>query len=885
MKPIKHILKTHSGSLLAFVVFALGVVAVRALLRDVDIHAVLNQLSAIPRATLIVAMGATFLSYTVLVGYDWSALRYIGKSAPPIVLGFGSFTAYALGNTVGLAVLSGGAVRHRFYQGLGLDARDIAVVSTICAISFGTGVTLVGLAALAYHPAALSAVINLSPAVVRTLSVLLLIALVAILAWGSVRGRATGRYRIRLPRPAELLAQLGFSVGDIALAGLALYVLLPADSSLPYSTFIAVFSAAAVAGVISHVPGGIGVFDSVIIAGVAQSTDQVPGVAAAVLAYRAIYYLLPFVVALVILSLSGPLLRHSDTARRSARLLPLLSLFDDMKPALLLGLSALVFLTGAALLLNGILPIPADVMEEILPLINTNLFEVSNVIMGVVGGALIVLSNGLRRRIRGAFWIVFGMMLFGISTLAYQRVDIDLLVFMVFAVTLLWLSRSEFYRSSKLTTNILSAEWLLLVGGLVLSAFLLIHFAHDDTAYNHERWWQFAADQQLSRSLRLYGTGLFTALFVLLVLALRPARSAPVRTAPFDRAQVAKIIDQQDDADACFVFTGDKYVLMSENEDAFIMYAPRGRSLIALGDPIGNAAAFQGLINQFIDLGDLHNYRPCFYQVGPDMLTRYIDLGFSLSKLGEEAVVPLETLSLEGAPRKRLRQTFSRATRDGLTFEIRLPPHSTEVLDALAVISAEWLSTRNAREKSFSLGRFDREYLQRFPIATVTHEDRILAFANLFQTATRVRATIDLMRHRNDSPPGTMEFLFLSLMLELKAQGYQEFSLGLAPLIGLASSRNKRLWDHLGLAIARFGGHFYNFEGLRAFKEKFSPQWRPHYLATWGGVDPVLVAADVNALVSGGLGGALFKSTQASATTSNHRLTEPPPAADASKAG
>jgi len=867
MNTVRSILKKHGGSLFAFVVFVLGVIAVRALLRDVDIHAVFHQVSAISRTTLLIALGSTALGYAFLVGYDWSALRYIGKSAPPIVLGLGSFTAYALGNTVGLAVLSGGAVRHRFYQGLGLDVKDIAVVSAFCAVSFGTGVTIIGLAALVYHPAALSSVVNIAPSIVRLLSSVLLVGLVGLLGWGSFHGRSLGfgRYRMTLPRPTEMIAQLGFSVGDIAMAGFALFVLLPADSSIPYSTFIAVFSAAAVAGVISHVPGGIGVFDSVVIAGVAQSADQVPGVAAAVLAYRAIYYLLPFVLALLILSVSTPLLKYSDTARRSAILLPVLSLFEYMKPVLLLGLSALVFLTGAALLLNGVLPIPADLMEDILPMVNTPFFELSNVIMGLVGGSLIILSNGLRRRIQGAFWIVFGLMLFGIATLAYQRVDIDLLVFMLFAALLLWSSRSEFYRSSKLTTNILSAEWMLLVGGLGVAAFLLIQFAHADTAYSHERWWQFATDQQLSRSLRLYGASLFTILMVLLALSLRPSRSAPVRFNTFDQNKVAQIVDQQDDADACFVFTGDKHVLMADNEDAFIMYGARGSSLVALGDPIGNPAAFQGLINQFIDLGDKHNYRPCFYQVGAELLTRYIDLGFSLSKLGEEAVVPLESFSLEGPPRKRLRQIFNRATRDGLSFEIRYPPHSAEFFDELAVISEDWLSTRNAREKSFSLGRFDRDYLQRFPITIVTFESRVVAFANLFVTSTRSRSTIDLMRHCSDSPAGTMDFLFLSLMQELKAAGYHEFSLGMAPLIGLASSRNKRLWDHLGLAIARFGGHFYNFDGLRAFKDKFSPEWRPHYLATWGGVDPVLIAADVNALVSGGVAGALFrrKSTEA----------------------
>lgn len=163
MNTARSILKKHGGSLFAFVVFVLGIIAVRALLRDVDIHAVFHQVSAISRTTLLIALGSTALGYMFLVGYDWSALRYIGKSAPPIVLGLGSFTAYALGNTVGLAVLSGGAVRHRFYQGLGLDVKDIAVVSTFCAVSFGTGVTIIGLAALVYHPAALSSVINIAP--------------------------------------------------------------------------------------------------------------------------------------------------------------------------------------------------------------------------------------------------------------------------------------------------------------------------------------------------------------------------------------------------------------------------------------------------------------------------------------------------------------------------------------------------------------------------------------------------------------------------------------------------------------------------------------------------------------------------------------------------
>lgn len=107
------------------------------------------------------------------------------------------------------------------------------------------------------------------------------------------------------------------------------------------------------------------------------------------------------------------------------------------------------------------------------------------------------------------------------------------------------------------------------------------------------------------------------------------------------------------------------------------------------------------------------------------------------------------------------------------------------------------------------------------------------------------------MRFTEEAPAGTMEFLFISVILKLKDRGFDGFSLGTAPLVGLDRARHKRLWDHLGGAVSTFGGRFYNFEGLRDYKNKFQPQWEPRYMATWGGMDPLLVAADVNALVSG----------------------------------
>lgn len=112
-------------------------------------------------------------------------------------------------------------------------------------------------------------------------------------------------------------------------------------------------------------------------------------------------------------------------------------------------------------------------------------------------------------------------------------------------------------------------------------------------------------------------------------------------------------------------------------------------------------------------------------------------------------------------------------------------------------------------------------------------------------------ATIDLMRHVGTAPSGTMDFLFTDLMLRLKAEGYRTFSLGMAPLSGLAPERSRRLWDRFGTLIYSHGGNFYNFEGLRAFKDKFDPDWRPRYLAAPSALPPLLTLADAARLIGG----------------------------------
>ena len=104
-----------------------------------------------------------------------------------------------------------------------------------------------------------------------------------------------------------------------------------------------------------------------------------------------------------------------------------------------------------------------------------------------------------------------------------------------------------------------------------------------------------------------------------------------------------------------------------------------------------------------------------------------------------------------------------------------------------------------------------------------------------------------------------MDYLFIELMLWGKQQGYNWFSLGMAPMSGLEDRMLAPLWHKVGTFVFRHGEHFYNFQGLRQYKEKFDPVWQPKYLACRGGLILPRILANVATLISGGIKGVVMK--------------------------
>jgi phosphatidylglycerol lysyltransferase len=432
------------------------------------------------------------------------------------------------------------------------------------------------------------------------------------------------------------------------------------------------------------------------------------------------------------------------------------------------------------------------------------------------------------------------------------------------ALALLLPCRQDFHRPASLVRERFTVPWSAAVAVVLVAAASLTLFSYRNVEFSSELWWRFALDGDAPRALRALMGGTAVAFLAAVAWLLRtaPPEPDPPTEAELDRA--AEIAAVSPRAAAHIALLGDKRLLFNDRQDAFLMYAIEGRSWISVGEAVGAEQEIDELTWRFHSLSLAHGGRPVFYQVPEQGLHRYAELGLTLLKLGEAGRVPLEGFTLEGSARADLRQASRKVERAGCRFAV-LPKEAVEpLLPRLRAISDAWLEGKNMPEKGFSLGFFHPAYLMRTPLAVVYRQiegqvegqakgeppgEEIVAFANILPGGEREECTVDLMRYTPAAPRGVMDYLFAQLMLWGAAEKFRWFSLGMAPLSGLRPETGP-LWNRLGHLLFRHGEHFYNFQGLRQYKEKFNPVWSARYLATPGGLALPQILTDLTTLIS-----------------------------------
>jgi phosphatidylglycerol lysyltransferase len=527
-------------------------------------------------------------------------------------------------------------------------------------------------------------------------------------------------------------------------------------------------------------------------------------------------------------------------------------------------LAAMAFVSGAVLLVSGALPAAGGRLGLIQRFFALPVIEASHFFAGLIGAALLVVARGLQRRLDAAWLLAVCLLGAGAALSLVKGWDFEEATVLGVALLALLPLRRQFYRTSSLLSAPFTPAWALSTFIVLAGSAWLALFAHRHQGVATATWWEFVSHSEASRSLR--ATAGAVGLFVLLALhrLIRPLRGEQLRPTGAEIERARPIVERSVWTYANLVYRADKSLLFSSAGDAFLMYGRMGRSWIAMGDPIGPEPGVRELAWRFRDLCDRSDGWCVFFEVRPQRREFYAELGLTLTPLGEEARVELAKFGLDAPAHKDLRNARAKLLRSGCRFDILPPEAVPAVLPALARISQAWLARKATREKGFSNASFESRYLSNFPLAVVRHEGDIVAFANLWLGAGREELSVDLMRHLPDAPSGTMDFLFSELLVWGRDQGFRWFNFGMAPLAGLESHQEAALWSRVGAFMYRHAEHFYNFEGLRRYKAKYSPVWTPLYLASPGGIALAPVLVDVTALIAGGIGGIVSKHAKAS---------------------
>jgi phosphatidylglycerol lysyltransferase len=814
---------------------------------------ILERVQAISNTKLLRAAFFTCAGYGCLTLYDALAVRFAGARVPYPRVALISFMGYAIGHNVGLNSISGGAVRYRAYTALGLSAKQIATIIAFGTLTFFLGASVLLGVSLLSNAGMSGSVLHVHAWLALVAGGLLLVAVAAYL-WLVCTRHAPIKFRkfeIPVPKPRVAFAQIGISCVDMLCATSVLYVLLPREAAIGFFAFAGVYLLALAAGAVSNVPGGIGVFEFVLLLLMpAVPKDRLIG---ALIAYRAIYYFAPFAIALVLLGAHEVWIHRAPVVRLARVVRAFLTAVTPQ------AIAIAVFLAGAVLLFSGATPGLGNRLTLLHNFVPLSVLELSHLLGSVVGVGLLIIAHGLYRRLHTAWWVTIWLLCAGILLSLLKGFDYEEATILAVVVIMLTSARSRFRRRASLIEQHYSSAWIAAFFLVLLLAAWLVLFAYRHLPYDNELWWQFAFEASAPRSLRasLLAVMIGAAYGLWRVLRPAPPRFSAPKSADLER--VAELIESGEDTTANLALLGDKNLLFNKDRTACIMFQTSGNSWVAMGDPIGPTELGEELAWDFLEDCDGMAVSPVFYQVTPERLPLYVDLGLTLSKLGEEARVPLEAFSLEGAARADLRQAHRRACRDGATFEmVARGAAVAAILPELRAVSDAWLAAKNAAEKRFSLGFFEERYISHFDVGVVRHQGAVVAFANLWRGGS-TELSVDLMRYNEDAPKGVVDYMLIECMLWGKAQGFRWFNLGMAPLSGLEEHALAPTWHKLGRIVQRYGETFYNFEGLRKFKEKFNPVWRPRYLAAPDGLAMAGALLDVTALISGGVRNVLRK--------------------------
>ena len=500
------------ATVLDIFLFAAALWVLHHVLTQYSYQQVLAATGQIGWLAILASVALTVLGYAALVGYDFLSLHLVRCPLPLKRMWSASFISFAVSNSAPIAVVTGGGIRLRLFSGLGLSPVEAAAVSAGNILTYILGLFTVAGIAFIVRPVHLPMHLPLGITSLRPVGALFLVLVAAVLIAGSLRlgTIGIGRWRFGIPPLPTLLAQLSVSAADWLLSSGALYVLIRAATPADYLPFLATFLLAQIVTQVVPLPGGIGVFEAVILL-LRPPGAQAPALTGALLLYRVIYYLLPLLAASALL-----VLRARSKGEEGVLGGPVRDVARVVAPHLF---AVMTFLAGAVLLFFGALPANPTRLAWLGRLLPAVVIVGSHFVGSIIGTGLILLAWGLERRLRVAWRLTVALVALGIPTALLRGLDFPAAGFLLLFLLILAPARDVFRRRSALIGEPATPGWITAMALALGSIVWLGLFAHQHAEFADQPWWRFTLSPGGPRPLRV-GVGVMVPLLILAMVRL-----------------------------------------------------------------------------------------------------------------------------------------------------------------------------------------------------------------------------------------------------------------------------------------------------------------------------------------------------------------------------
>jgi len=632
----------HMPAVLGLVLLGGAVYVVQKEFRGLKIEDIARVLEGMSARTLATGFLLSVLSYCVLTLYDRLGTYFAGRRISYRRVAFVSFCAYALAHNLGFSTVSGGAVRYRLYAHWGLTPLQIAKVVAFTSLTFGLGAMVLGGMALLLEPEAVPFFGQLMPPwAMRAIGGVLWAVVLGYVTLASVlHQRSIFGHVIALPGWRMAILQVLLATTDVAVAAAVFYALLPTTPGLDYVRFIGIYVASYTAGLAATIPGGIGVFDTVMLVGLSPFLEA-PQIVGAIVVFRLYYYIIP-------LFLAGGLFAGNEIMLRGRALLHPAPTLRGVSPAarwsepdfVVAAVTGVVAICGALLLCLGVVEQRPD-FSWIDPDFAEAAAQAGEFVPSLIGGALMVCAVAISQRVTLAWSATISLLLAAAAFTTVQDEPLWIPGVLVLAAVFIAPFRSALYRHARLLSGpmdgAVAAPLLTLVGCiLALAAFEQhVRWLADNS------WWEVVISPDVPNSLR--ASVAFTVGLALLALwrLLRPRRiSYLIWGAPARLRYAALGADPPAEADG---------IVWGDAGRAGIPFRRTGRVLVGIGDPAGAESDRVSAIWRLRDLARQEGLDAAIWRAGRTHLKVYADLGLAALPLGADGL-PVADAEDRGGP-------------------------------------------------------------------------------------------------------------------------------------------------------------------------------------------------------------------------------------------